>query len=384
MRKVLLGGAAFMSLGYAANKSARNIFSCYSIFSPESTFKPLKMEEFSENEAMFYTSIDRSRVRCELCFRKCIIQDGRTGFCRVRENKSGKLYSLVYGVAAGLQIDPIEMEPMYHMLPGHRNLCVYTASCNFRCKHCHNWHLSQRGHKEVTQRRYKPKDIVNIAKQRGCKSISHSINEPTVFYEYMYDIAKTARNDGLLTLFHTNGYISPEPLRDVLKHMNGVTLDLKAFNDEFYQDISSAQLQPVLNTLKIIRQENIHLEIVNLIIPTLNDNIDDIEKMCTWIVKNLGNDIPLHFNRFSPTYKLTNLPPTPISTLEIAMHTARRKGLKYVYIGNAPGHNYYSTHCPECETLLISRTHFAVISNNLENGNCNHCGIKIPGIWDKL
>lgn len=330
---------------------------------------------------MYYTSLDRRRVVCNLCYRRCIISEGRRGFCRVRENKNGVLYSLVYGRPAGLQIDPIEMEPMYHMHPGHQNLCVYTASCNFRCKHCHNWHISQRGPEEITPQNITPYEVVKTAKRQGCKSISHSINEPAVFFEYMFDIVKLAKKEGLLTLFHTNGYLNPQPLRDILKHIDGVTVDLKAFNDQFYREISSARLHPVLNTLKIIMEENVHMEIVNLVIPTLNDDTEDLKNMCEWISKKLGDGIPLHFNRFTPTYKMTNLPSTPARTLEKAAGIARESGLKYVYIGNVPGHNFYSTYCPKCGKRLIHRTHYSVLSNELKNGSCRSCGYEVSGIW---
>ncbi len=383
LRKVFFGTGAALSLGCLVSGNAGSPDSFISIPGSGSLPKHDKMRKASRKEAMYYTRLDRQRIRCDLCFRKCIISENGTGFCRVRENTGGKLYSLVYGNAAGLQIDPIEMEPMYHMLPGHRNLCVYTASCNFRCKHCHNWHISQRGPSQISARQYSPRDIVRIAKRRGCKSISHSINEPTVFYEFMYDIAVAAKGEGLLTLFHTNGYISPEPLRDVLQFMDGVTVDLKAFDEVFYKDISMASLQPVLETLQVIRENNVHLEIVYLVIPTLNDSMEEIGNMCRWISKHIGRDIPLHFNRFSPMYQLTNLPRTPVRTLEAAADTARQNRLRYVYIGNVPGHQTgYSTHCPACGRMLIRRTHFTVERNELKNGGCSHCGMKIYGIWE--
>jgi len=333
-------------------------------------------------EARFYQRLDNGQVQCLLCFRKCLIPEGERGFCRVRENRRGRLYSLVYGRPGGLQIDPIELEPMYHMLPGHRNLCVYTASCNFRCKHCHNWHITQRYPEEIKYVHYTPEEVVEIAIKQGCKSISHSINEPTVFYEYMYDIARLAKARGLKTLFHSNGAISPEPLREILRYMDGVTIDLKGFTDEFYQGTSSAELQPVLRTLKIIKQEGVHLEIVNLIIPTLNDDLEKIEQMCLWIKENLGPDVPLHFTRFSPAYKLTDLPPTPVRTLERAREVALEVGLKYVYIGNLPGHEGNSTYCPRCHRRLIHRIHSVVLENNVEKGRCRFCQYKIPGIWE--
>ena len=338
---------------------------------------------FQGTEAKFYSLVESKRLRCDLCFRNCLINEGDTGFCRVRKNVEGKLYSMVYGRPAGLQIDPIEMEPMYHMFPGHQNLCVFTASCNFRCRHCHNWHISQRGPDEVASKELSPDEVVETAINKRCRSISHSINEPAVFYEYMYDIASIAKERGLMTLFHTNGYLNEMPLRDLLKYMDSVTVDLKAFTDRFYREISSASLEPVLNSLKIIKEENVHLEIVNLVIPTLNDDADEIRSMCVWIRDELGDTVPLHFNRFTPIYKLSGLSPTPVRTLERSAGIAFDTGLKYVYIGNLPGHKHNSTYCPSCGERLIYRTHISVLENNIDKGRCNSCGYHIEGIWEE-
>ena len=332
---------------------------------------------------MYYQKLDNGWVQCRLCFRKCTIPEGGRGFCRVRENRSGKLYSLVYGQPATLQIDPIELEPMHHMVPGHRNLCVATASCNFRCKHCHNWHITQRGPEEISSVWVSPEEVIGRAIKEGCLSISHSINEPTIFYEYMYDIAKLAKKRGLKTLFHTNGSLNPEPLRELLKYMDGVTVDLKAFTTEFYQAISQAELDPVLRTLKIIKEEGVHLEIVYLVIPTLNDDLEEIREACGWIKNNLGKDVPLHFTRFFPNYKLTRLPPTPIETLEKASEIAKEIGLHYVYIGNVPGHEGNNTYCVNCKNRLIYRVGFMVVKNELKNGRCPFCDHRIPGIWSR-
>ncbi len=330
---------------------------------------------------MFYRKGEGRLVHCQLCFRRCPIPEGKRGFCRVRENRGGDLFSLVYGRPAGLQIDPIELEPMYHMVPAHKNLCVYTASCNFRCKHCHNWMISQSAPEEIRALAYSPKDIVAEALKQGCHSISHSINEPTVFYEMMYEVVAEAKKRGLLTLCHTNGGIAQTPLLELLKSMDGVTVDLKAFQGKFYQEVSGAKIEPVLETLKTIREANKHLEIVNLVIPTLNDNLEDIKKMGRWIVENLGKETPLHFTRFSPSYKTTHLPPTPIKTLEDARAIALAEGLKYVYVGNVVGHPGNSTYCPKCGKILIQRSHFIVLQNLLHKGLCPSCQEKIPGIW---
>lgn len=331
--------------------------------------------------AMFFKRLEGDLIRCELCFRGCLIPEGRRGFCRVRENRKGELRSLVYGRPVALQIDPIELEPMYHMVPGHKNLCVYTASCNFRCKHCQNWTISQSAPEHLTAMRYTPREIVAETLHQGCQSISHSINEPTVFYEMMLEVVQLAKQKGLLTLCHTNGGIARAPLIELLKYLDGVTVDLKSFNPKFYEEISEAKLEPVLETLKTIRELGKHLEIVNLVIPTLNDDMGDIRKMCKWIIANLGRETPIHFTRFSPQYKMTHLPPTPIKTLEEAMRIAKSEGMRYVYIGNVVGHPANSTYCPNCGKRIIERTHFLVLKNQVKNGFCPFCNEKIPGIW---
>lgn len=337
--------------------------------------------ESSAQKAMYFKKVDGNLIQCELCFRSCTIAEGRRGFCRVRENRKGELFSLVYGRPAGLQIDPIELEPMYHMVPGHKNLCVYTASCNFRCKHCQNWSISQSTPEQIHPMKYTPKEIVEETLRQNCKSISHSINEPTVFFETMIDVARLAKQKGLLTLCHTNGGIARTPLIELLTFLDGVTVDLKSFNPKFYKDISEAKLEPVLETLKTIKELGKHLEIVNLIIPTLNDDMADIRKMCRWIVANLGNETPIHFTRFSPQYKLTHLPPTPIRTLEEAMETAKSEGIKFVYVGNVVGHPANNTYCPKCGKKIIERSHFILLKNQVKNGTCPFCDEKIPGIW---
>lgn len=343
-------------------------------------------------EAMWYRRLGNRQVQCQLCFRECLIPKGGRGFCRVRENREGRLYSLVYGEPCSLPVDPIELEPMYHMFPGHRNLCVATASCNFRCKHCQNWQITQRFPEEITSYPHSPEEIVERAMEFGCLSISHSINEPIVFYEYMLEIVKAAKERGerreergegkLLTLFHTNGSLNPDPLRELLQYMDGVTVDLKGFTDEFYERVSSAELEPVLRTLSIIKEEGVHLEIVNLVIPTLNDDLGDMGRMCEWIKENLGTDVPLHFTRFFPRYKMTHLPSTPIETLERAREIALEAGLKYVYIGNVPGHAANSTYCPKCGRRLIHRIHCTVLKNDAVGGRCKFCGERIPGVWE--
>ncbi|MBA4252128.1 MAG: AmmeMemoRadiSam system radical SAM enzyme [Chlorobiaceae bacterium] len=334
------------------------------------------------HSASYYQTLERRRVKCELCFRGCVIQDNERGFCKVRENDNGKLYSVVFGNPAAVQLDPIEKEPMYHLHPSTNILCIGTAGCNFKCQFCHNWHLSQATPEELRHRskRMTPEEVVNHAKNLD-SGLSFTYNEPTIFWEYMYEISKLGRREGLTTIFHTNGGMRSEPLKRLLENMMGVTVDLKGFTADFYRDVSFASMEPVLNTLRLIKSEGKWLEIVNLIIPTLNDDLNQIKEMCSWIVDNLGTDVPVHFNRFSPAYKMKHLKPTPISQLERARNIATEAGIRFVYVGNAPGHRHNSTFCPSCKKRIIHRTHFMVNEIRIKNGNCEFCKHPIPGVW---
>jgi pyruvate formate lyase activating enzyme len=356
--------------------------------------------------AKYYAQLDGDRVQCQMCFRRCVVPEGKRGFCRNKVNIGGRYYTVVYGRPSALQIDPIEKEPSFHMLPGATILCTGTASCNNRCKFCQNWHLSQRSFEEIDHFDLSPERTVDLARGVGydpalplvrvsgapgipleqvaeirCDAVSFTYNEPTVFYEHMYDVARLAREAGLGTLFHTNGGMNEEPLAALLEHMDAVTVDLKAFTPAFYREVSSSELEPVLRTLEQIYDSGVHLEIVNLVVTTLNDDLDDIRRMCRWIGDTLSVEVPLHFTRFFPNYKLTNLPPTPIDTLESAAQIADEEGLHYVYIGNCPGHERNSTFCPQCGRVIIERVHFGVVSLDVQEGKCRFCGHGIPGIW---
>lgn len=343
------------------------------------TSPPITQENLKE--AMYYSKLRDSWVQCNLCFRNCTIPEGGRGFCLVRVNKGGKLYSLVYNLIGAIQVDPVEKEPLLHFLPGTKTLCFGTAGCNFRCIFCHNWSLATRSPEEVGGNTLTPEEAVDTAINAGCQSISFTYNEPTVFYEWVYEVAKIAKTKGVRVYFHTNGAINPEPLRRLLPYLDAVCLDLKAFTTEFYQYTSVSDLAPVLNTLKIIKEKGVWLEITNLVIPTLNDDMVKIKEMCVWIKDNLGKDVPVHFTRFYPAYKLTKLSPTSIETLEKAYEIAKEVGLEYVTIGNVPGHKYNSTFCPSCKERVIWRVHFEVMENNLKNGRCGFCDFPISGVW---
>jgi pyruvate formate lyase activating enzyme len=346
----------------------------YSSFFPEGTSGkttlPLK-------EAMFYQKGEGQEVQCLLCPRECVIADGKRGFCRNRENQRGKLYTIVYGNPSVVDIGPIEKAPLYHFIPGHFRLCLTCASCNLRCKYCQNWHLSQKSLEELNHYSYSPPEIVQQAKKHKLNSISFTYTEPTVYYEYLYDISSIARPMGIKTSIVSNGYINREPLLKLLKVLDAVKIDLKGFSEKFYEEVSSATLKPVLQSLMTIKKEKVWLEIVNLIVPTLNDDPEMINQMCRWIRENLGQDTPLHFTRFFPNYKLTHLSPTPISTLESAYAIAKQNDLRYVYIGNARN----STFCPSCNRKIIYRTHLHVFEMAVVDGRCKFCNFVIPGKW---
>lgn len=346
---------------------------------------PLSSAPSSENKAIsmarYWAKMDKETVQCQLCFRNCIIREGERGFCSVRENRKGTLYTLVYG-AVTAQVDPVEKEPLLHFLPGTEMLCFGTAGCNFKCSFCHNWHLAVRTPEEVGLGFLSPEEAVAEAIELGCTSVSFTYNEPTVFYEWVYDVCKLAQDKGLRTIIHTNGAINPEPLRALLKHLDAVCVDLKGFTAEFFRETSFSKLEPVLTTLKILKEEGVWFEIVHLTIPTLNDDPEKIREMCVWIRDNLGRDVPLHFSRFFPAYKLKKIPPTPIETLEQARAIALEVGLNYVTIGNVPGHEANSTFCPECGKTVIKRIHFNVLANHIENNKCKFCGHQIAGVWE--
>ena len=335
----------------------------------------------SGREAMFYKNLVGQKVQCLLCPRECAISDGKRGFCRNRENRNGKLCTIVYGKPSVVDIGPIEKAPIYHFFPGHFRLCITCASCNLRCKYCQNWHLSQKGLEELNYSPYFPPEIVLQAKKQGLNSVSFTYTEPTVYYEYLFNISALAKKEGLKTSIVSNGYIQTEPLLKLLKVLDAVKIDLKGFSEKFYEEVSSATLKPVLESLLTVKKEGVWLEIVNLIVPSLNDDPKMINQMCQWIRENLGADTPLHFTRFFPNYKLTHLPPTPVSSLESAHEIAKKNGLRYVYIGNVPGHTYNSTFCPSCNQRLVHRTHFDVLEMNISNGKCKFCNFPIPGRW---
>ena len=329
----------------------------------------------------YFVSLEGGEIRCELCPHQCRVSKGKRGLCRVRENRDGKYYSMVYGNPCAIHPDPIEKKPFFHLLPGTVSFSLATAGCNLQCKFCQNWEISQASPEDVFSYDVSPETIVKKAKEIGAYSIAYTYVEPTIFYEYMLDIAQLTKKAGLLNVTHSNGFISPTPLRNLCKVLDAANIDLKGFSESFYRELCSGELNPVLETLKILKEEKVHLEITNLMIPTKNDEMSMVREMCLWIKKELGTDTPIHFSRFYPLYKLRTLPPTPPSTLEKARAVALSAGLEYVYIGNIPGHEAENTLCPKCKKRVIQRTGYMVGEINLKAGKCKFCGKPITGIW---
>jgi len=312
-----------------------------------------------------------------------VIPEGGAGDCRIRVNLGGKLRATTYGRPSAIHIDPMEKKPLYHFRPGSPVFSIATAGCNLHCLNCQNWQLSQRGGDEMeTIYRADPPELIETAKAEGCESIAYTYSDPIVFYEYVYDSSELAHREGLTNVFITAAYINKKPLRKLCGVLDAANADLKAFDDGFYRRVNGATLQPVLDALVTMREEGVWLEVTNLVIPTLNDDLALIRGMVRWIRDELGEDTPLHFSRFHPQYRMRNLPPTPAEALDRARSEALDAGLHYVYIGNIPGHEGSSTHCPTDGTLLIGRTGFLITENNLTaDGRCPTCNTEIPGVW---
>jgi len=342
---------------------------------------PGRMPVMSGHEASFYHGLSKNMVACDLCPRRCVIAPGGRGVCRVRENRAGKLYSLVYGRPCSISREPIEKAPLFHFLPGGMRIALATAGCNQSCKYCQNWEISQARPEDLPSYDLSPADVVALAVKEKVPIICFTFSEPVIFYEYMLDIARLARGRGIRTAVVTGGYVNPEPLEQLCRAVDAIKIDLKGFTPGFYRDVCGSTLEPVLEACRIVARSGTHLELVNLVVPALNDDTATIRSMCRWVRENLGDTVPIHFTRFSPNYRLQNSPPTPVSTLEQATRIARAEGLEYVYVGNVPGHKEENTLCPKCGRTVIKRSGFSVLENNLKDGRCRFCGTRIPGTW---
>jgi len=346
------------------------------------TAKKILNYGLSMHEAMWYKKIVDGSVQCELCPFRCIIEPGERGICGVRANISGKLRALTYGKPVAIHIDPIEKKPLFHFLPTSNSYSIATVGCNLACNFCQNWTISQTAPEDTKPYSLTPREIVNQAIMKGCSSISYTYSEPIIFYEYMYDISVLAHKAGLKNVFVTCGYINEKPLRQLAKVLDAANVDLKG-PESFYREFTKSSRKPVLRTLKILQEEGVWIEITNLIIPNANDDPEDIRKMCIWIAESLGVDVPLHFSRFHPNFKLTDRPPTPRKTLEMAREIALDVGLLYVYIGNVPGTEGEDTYCPITGEKVIDRMGFWVTDYKLDSNGRTPAGAIIPGVWKR-
>lgn len=335
-----------------------------------------------KKEAMFWNSLADNKVQCKVCAHRCTILSQKRGICRVRENRGGKLYTLIYNTVSSINVDPIEKKPLFHFYPGSTALSLGTVSCNFRCRHCQNYAIATANVGETSTQEITPEESIELAKQYGCQGISWTYNEPTIWFEYIYDSAKLAKKAGLYTVYVTNGYMSEDALNLIAPYLDAANVDVKAFDNEFYRRVCGAKLEPVLRTCERMKEKNIHLEVTYLIIPGHNDGPEEIRRFSEWVV-GIGADTPVHFSRFHPHCQMTNISSTPLETLEEAHKIAKECGIEHVYIGNVFGHRYESMYCPKCDENLIERRGYSVI-NRLGAGNkCPKCGIEVNVMGSK-
>ena len=320
-------------------------------------------------------------VECTLCPKACRLAPGQRGDCRVRVNDEGKLYSLVYGKVCAVNVDPVEKKPMFHFLPGSGAFSIATAGCNLHCLFCQNWEISQTDPEDASNSDLPPERVVALAARAGCASIAYTYSEPVVFYEYVHDTSAIARDKGIRNIMVTAGFINTHPLRSLCKVVDGANVDLKGFTEKYYREVCFGNLRTVLDTLVTMREEGVVLEVTNLIVPTMNDDMDEIRRMCRWMAAELGEEVPLHFSRFTPMYKLKDLPPTPVKTLQLAREAALDAGLKYVYTGNVPGDPGEDTFCPACGRLVIDRYGYRILKYDVVDGKCGFCGEGLYGLF---
>ena len=332
-------------------------------------------------EALNWESLPGKRVQCKLCPKECKVDDLERGYCGVRENMGGKYYTHVYAAPCTVHTDPIEKKPLFHFLPGTTAFSIATAGCNMDCAFCQNWEISQTRPEQVEAYYMPPSEVAALARRSNAASIAYTYSEPVVFQEYVYDSAVAGRRQGVRSVMVSNGYIQEKPLLDLCGVLDAIKVDLKSFREKYYKEVCAAELKPVLESLQIIRGAGLWLEIVYLMVPTLNDSAEEIEDLCAWVVDKLGPEVPVHFTRFHPMYRLNHLPETPVSLLERALKIARGHGMKYVYLGNVTGHESESTRCPGCGEIVVRRVGFTILEIRIKQGKCFSCGHTIAGVW---
>jgi len=333
------------------------------------------------HEGFLYRRLKGDKVVCGICPNRCVLAPGDRSVCRSRVNMDGTLYSLTYGNPCSVNLDPIEKKPLFHFRPRSKAFSVATTGCNFRCLNCQNWEISQVKPEDVRFYELFPPDAVAAARRVNAESIAYTYSEAITYFEYTIDTARLARESGIYNLLISNGFINRKPLLELCKVLDGANINLKSLSDEIYRKLNGGRLQPVLNTFKTLHEQGIHFEMTNLVVPGYVDDADMVKKMCGWILENLGPDYPLHFLRFFPKYKLTRLPPTPISTLTRFRKLAMQEGIHYAYVGNVANHEGNNTYCHQCKSLLIERRGYFIPTYNLTGDRCKFCNTPIPGRW---
>jgi len=321
-------------------------------------------------------------IRCQICPNECTLGEGETSDCHNRKVYDGKLHTIAYGNPCAIHIDPIEKKPLYHFYPGSDAFSIATAGCNLACLNCQNWTISQSSPEQTQNYDLMPEKVVAQALKYKCTSIAYTYSEPITYYEYVFDTGKIAHDAGIRNVLVSNGYVKKEPLVNLCKVIDAANIDLKSMDDNIYLKLNAGKLEPILTSLKTLKEEGVWLEITNLVVPSWTDDLEMIKKMCGWLAENGFDDTPLHFSRFHPQHKLQRLPVTPVNTLEKANNIALAEGLKFVYIGNVPGTHATDTNCPQCKKKLIDRSGYHIEDNQLINGKCQHCDEEIPGRWN--
>ncbi|MGD1060792.1 MAG: AmmeMemoRadiSam system radical SAM enzyme [Methanomassiliicoccales archaeon] len=329
--------------------------------------------EQGRHEARFW-KVEGDRAACYLCPHHCKIADGKVGVCGVRQNVGGKLYSLIYGRVSSIHIDPIEKKPLFHFLPGEGILSLGSVGCNLHCQHCQNFTISQAKTQESFLESISPEDVSRLATSNSVRAIAFTYNEPTIWHEFTYDTCKVAKEKGQFTVYVTNGFIELDPLREIAPYLDAMNIDIKGFKEEFYKDVCRARLDPVLKATKLAHDLNIHIELTYLVITGKNDSEEEMRAFARWVAKDLSTYVPVHFTRFHPDYMMTDVPPTPIATMELAQRIGKEERLKFVYGGNYDSKDGENTRCPKCGTLIVSRNGYQVHRTNLKGPDCPKCG----------
>jgi pyruvate formate lyase activating enzyme len=340
-----------------------------------------KSDKNNLKKAMYWHEMGEKSVSCELCPHGCILREGKTGLCRTRKNIGGTLFNTAYANPCAVHVDPIEKKPIFHVLPGTKSYSLAIAGCNLRCLNCQNYTISQRTPDETDNIYLPPEKVIEEAKREGCTSISYTYSEPIAWYEYVLETAMLAKKAGIKNIWITAGYINTAPLKELSQYMDAANINLKSFKSEIYLKLNSAKLGPVMDTITNALKFGMWVEVTNLIVPTWTDDFDMIKKMCAWHKQELGAEVPLHFLRFFPLYKLENLSPTPTETLLRAQKIARDEGIKYVYVGNVNEIDS-STYCPSCKKAVIVRDGYLIRKNAIKDGKCSYCQATIKGIWN--